>query len=84
MSEDQITDLKNFITTTVTDAMMSVRNDLKSELNSEIKKVRQDIKGLRTEMRSSFTTIAQSVDRLNDDTSAIQLAIKRIHRASAF
>ena len=74
MNDDQIDDLKQFITSVISGQTLSLRsdlrNDLKTDLHGELQAVRRDIKKIESKIDNLSDSVAQALDTSNDAVDA--------------
>lgn len=85
MNHSQITDLKNFISTTVAQShhglTTNFNNQIKSlrlEMQTEFKAVRSEIHVLRQEMHEGFAGVAEAIAGIHDTSDNHEIRISNL------
>jgi hypothetical protein len=84
MTNDQITDLKQYISKTVSTSVSAseqrLRRDLTGQIGSSHKSLHKEMLAGFAEMSDGFTAAAKSVGMLIDTTDEIQATLTDIHK----
>jgi hypothetical protein len=83
MDDNQLTDLKQFITATVSQSEQRIKDELGGELKSEVRKIEQKIDMLRQEMNEGFAAVGESTANMNDQLADHETRITNFEPSQA-
>ncbi len=81
MKDDQLDDLKQFITATVSQSEARLRDDISDEIHSVVvdseKRLRIEVVALRTEMIDGFAGVAEAIEGVLHQAEEHEISVDR-------